>query len=161
MGSALHDYTMILISSRKEDKKRKKGDEQNKSLPPRIKEKVDNMVARLKKGNYGLAYDLGLMYLDGEEVGYNPNIAVQYLEIGAKNGDFNSQYALALYYRGHWSYTHVDAYKSMMYYIDAANNKNGAPEFVKEANRAYYNDFFRESTKKGLQVVFKVDIPIK
>ena len=161
MGSAIHDYSMILISSRKESKRRKKGDEINNNLPPQTKDKVNNMLARINKGNYGVAYDLALMYLDGTEVGYNPDTAVHYLEIGAKKGNFNCQYALAVFYRGHWSYMHVDAYKSMMYYIDAANNKNGDPKFVKEANRAYYNDFIRESTKKGLQVAFKVDIPIK
>ena len=160
MRSAFHDYTKAMLSAKKEKKRLAQGVERNANLPSNVVTKVNNLKSRIQQGNLDCAYALGLMYLEGTEVGYNPDLARQFLEIGAKRNHFNCNYALARFYRGHWSYQHQDAYKSMIYYANCTKCRNADPNFVREAIRAYNNDFGRESTKNGLQVWFKVDVPI-
>lgn len=160
MASAFHDYTKGFMSARKEKKRRAQGAERNRNLPPEVLSKVNRLKKEVQRGNMDASYELALLYLDGSEVGYDPDKGREYLEIGARKDHFNSLYALARYYRGHWSYQHVDAFQSMVNYAVCKNCKNADPTFVREAARAYYNDFGRESTEDGLQVWFKVDIPI-
>ena len=161
MGSALYDYTMLFASSRKEKKKRSQGAIRNANLPANIVSKINIFEARMQQGDYDYAYELGMLYLDASEVGYDPDKGRYYLEIGAKNKHFNCNYALALFYKGYWSFQHYDPYKSWLYYASCTDCKNADPKYMQEAIRAYKNDFFVEHLRKEIKVAFKVDVPIK
>ena len=161
MRSAFYDYPMALVSMRKEKKRREEGELRNRNLPPNTVAKINYLKQRCQARSTVAMYELALMYLNGDEAGYNPDWGRYYLECGTKLNDFYCSYALARYYRGHWSFQHVDAYKSMINYSISMNCKNADPAFLQEATHAYNNDFGVENTKKGLQVWFNVELPIK
>lgn len=161
MRSAIVEYTLVLRSMSKEKKKIKEGQAINQNLSKQAAEKVAKLKAQCEKGNTVAMYQLGTMYLNADGVGYAPDRGEKYLLMAAKSDDFDVHYALALFYRGHWSYQHVDAFKSMEHYMVASHCKTDDVRYMQEVNRAIKKDFGTESTKAGLQVWFKVDIPIK
>ena len=162
MSSAILDYVFGFLSAVRENKKIKKGIELNNNLPNEVKAKVERLKDLCSKGDTVAAYQLGIMYLDADGIGYSPKDGEKFLEMAARKDDFDANYALALFYRGHWSYQHVDAYKSMLKYMDASHCKTNDAKYMQVVNRAIQNDFGTKSTKKnGIKVWFKVDIPIK
>ena len=161
MASAIVDYLLAFRSISKEKKRIKEGQDINQNLTDESAAKVAKLKAQCEKGNTAAMYQLGTMYLNADGVGYDPDKGEKYLLMAAKSNDFDVHYALALFYRGHWSYQHVDAFKSMEHYMVASHCKTDDARYLQEVNRAIKNDFGTESTKAGLQVWFKVDIPIK
>lgn len=158
MRSAIVEYPLLMISMHKEKKKIKEGTAINQNLPQSIATKVARLKAQCENGNTVSMYQLGKMYLDATEVGYDPDLGVQYLEAAAKKNDFDANYALALYYKGNWSYPHADPGKSHYYYFMASKCKTDDPRYAKEVLRALKEDF---ELIDGKMWVFKHDIPIK
>lgn len=139
--------------------------EQGKIINQNLSGKAAADVKRLKelanKGNVRAMYSLGCMYLESEDVGYDPIQGEEYLKMGARLNDFDCNYALALFYKGNWSYQHLDAHKSWSHYLAAQNCKIDDPVYINEVKRAIDNDFGVEKTRKGIAVWLKGDYPIK
>lgn len=161
MGIAIIDYIKVFIAAGKEKKRLAQGEQINSSLPPAVAQRVKQLQERVQNGNIVAMYQLGIMYLDAKDVGYDPEKGVRYLDMAAKRNDFDANYALAMYYRGNWSYEHNDPKKSWEYYNAASRCKTDDPGYMKSVQQALRNDFGTEQTRKGLQVWFKVEIPIK
>lgn len=163
MRSAIVEYPMLLLSMHKERKKIKEGNHINQHLPQAIATKVNGLKAECEKGNAVAMYQLGTMYLDSKEVGYDPDLGRQYLEAAAKRNYFDANYALAMYYKGYWSYPHADPDKSYHYFLMASKCKTDDIRYAKEVQRALQEDFeaYPDKENNGLQYVFKRDIPIK
>ena len=163
MSIALLDYFLgCVVSPIRENKKIEKGKEINHNLSKDIASKVDKLKTLANQGNAIAQYQLGTMYLEAKEVGYNPELGRKYLEMAAKQKDFDANYALALFYKGHWSYQHHNARQSYGYYLNASACETDDTEYKEEVYRAIAEDFGKEvDKKKGLQVWFAVDIPIR
>lgn len=157
MALAFLDYIMVFISAFKEKRKIEKGNEINANLPSNIADKVALLENKAINGDINAAYKLGKMYLDADEVGYDPKKGEYYFEIAARQDDFDANYALALYYKGYWSYQHSDAYKSFIKYIVARNCKTDDKQYIDEVNRAINEDFIKIDDT----IMFKNDIAIK
>lgn len=161
MRSAIVEYPLLFLSMRKENKKIKEGAIINQNLPQSVVDKVARLKAQCEKGNAIAMYQLGTMYLDSKEVGYDPDLGRQYLEASAKKKNFDANYALALYYKGNWSYPHADAGKSHYYYSVASKCPVDDPRYAKEVQRALDKDFKALPDKKnGVYWLFTYDIPI-
>ncbi len=157
----LGDSFLILLSTFKEDKKIKKGKEKNGNLPKSKEMEIQNLEKRAAEGNAEQYYTLGLMFLQDSSVGYDPQRAIGYFDKGRKMKNFNCSYAGALYYKGYWSYQHVDDYNSYMWYLDATNCSTNNPEFMDAAKRAIKEDFKVTSTKKdGIKITMIKDVKI-
>jgi TPR repeat protein len=151
-----------MLSMYKEKKKIKEGSMINKNLPQTAATKVKKLKAQCENGNPDAMYQLGIMYLEAKEVGYDPDLGREYLEASAKKRNFDANYALALYYKGHWSYPHADPEKSHHYYFMASKCTTDDPQYAKEVQRAISEDFESyPDQKNGVLWVFKYDIPIK
>lgn len=158
MRSAIVEYPLLLLSMNKEKKKIKEGHVINQNLPKQTAEKVARLKTYCEKGDALAMYQLGKTYLDATEVGYDPDLGRKYLEASAKKNNFDANYALALYYKGHWSYPHADPDKSHYYYVMASKCATDDPRYAKEVQRAINEDF---RLIDGKMWVFKNDIPIK
>lgn len=157
MRSAIVEYPLLMLSMHKEKKKIKEGKVINQNLPQATATKVARLKAQCENGNAVAMYQLGTMYLDAKEVGYDPDLGRQYLEASAKKRNFDANYALALYYKGNWSYPHADPEKSHYYYFMASKCTTDDPRYAKEVQRAVNEDF---ELIDGKMWVFKHDIPI-
>lgn len=156
MRSAIVEYPLWLLSISKEKKRIKEGRVRNQNLSQRTLEKVATLKRQSEKGDAVAMYQLGNMYLEGEEVGYDPDLGRQFFEASAKKGSFDANYALALYYKGYWSYPHADAGKSRYYYLMAQKCPIDNTRYAQEVQRAINEDFQLIDTLW----VFKNDIPI-
>ena len=157
----LGDMFLIFLSSCKENKKIKKGKEVNDNLSPTQKVLIKTMEDNAANGDTEKYYKLGLMFLEGNSVGYDPERAIGYLDKGRKKKNFNCAYAGALFYKGYWSYQHLDDYKSYMWYLDASECPTNDAQYIAEVKRALSKDFKVQSTsKKGVEVTLIKDIKI-
>lgn len=157
----LGDSFLILLSTFKEDKKVKKGKEKNSNLPSSKQLEIQRLEKRAASGESGIYYDLGLMFLQDSSVGYDPERAIGYFDKGRKMKNFNCAYAGALYYKGHWSYQHLDDYQCYMWYLDATGCTTQNTEFMVEAQRAKNEDFkIYSSEKEGMKIVMIKDVKI-
>lgn len=155
------DYFLILLSSFKEDKRLKKGKEMNDNLPSAKLAEIERLEKKAANGASETYYNLGLMFLQDSSVGYDPERAISYFDKGRRMNNFNCAYAGALYYKGHWSYQHVNDYNSYMWYLDATNCSTQNSEFMTEAHRAIKNDFKVTSTEKdGIKITMIKDVKI-
>lgn len=162
MRSALVEYPLLILSMIRENKKIKEGRRINQNLMQAAATKVAKLKAECEKGNAVAMYQLGTMYLDSKEVGYDPDQGRQYLEASAKKNYFDANYALAMFYKGHWSYPHADPEKSHYYYVMASKSPTDDSQYAKEVQRAIKEDFQSfDDGKNGVVWVFKRDIPIK
>lgn len=162
MRSAIVEYPLLILSMIRENKKIKVGRRINQNLTQAAATKVARLKAECEKGNAVAMYQLGTMYLDSKEVGYDPDQGRQYLEASAKKNNFDANYALAMYYKGHWSYPHNDPGKSYHYYFMASKCTTDDLQYAKEVQRAMKEDFKAyPDQKNGVLWVFKRDIPIK
>lgn len=158
----LGDFALILISQKREEKKIKEGKEKNKNLSNELQLKIEGMEKRAENVNSELYYELGLMFLQDSSVGYDPQKALKYFDEGRKKKNFNCSYAMALYYKGYWSYQHLDDYKSYMCYLDATDCVTDNQKYMIEAKKALKEDFIVESTKKdGIKITLIKDIKIR
>lgn len=159
------DSALILIAQRNEDKRLKKGEETNKNLSPAIQTKVKDLKTLANENNASAAYNLGCMYINGDEVGYNPTLAVKYFTIAAKQHHFHANYSLALYYKGYWSYFHKNNYKSYTYYLNASKCNCNDAEYMAAVKRVLNKEVHinnKEFDKNGNPMVWFVpDLPIK
>lgn len=161
----LGDYTQLLISQRKEDKKIKNGEEKNKNLPADVQARIKHLKELSDKGDSSAAYELGKMYIEGKCVGYNPALAEKYFKLSASKDYFFGAYALAVFYQGNWSYCHFDAYKSYIYYMKASKCKCNDRKYIEEVNHVLNNEIQidrKEKDENGNPMVwFKQEIPIR
>lgn len=156
------DYILVLISSKKEDKKIKAGLEKNNNLSSDVILKVQQMEKRAANGVPDFYYDLGLMFLQEESVGYDPKRAINYFEKGKKVNNFKSSYGAALFYKGYWSYQHRDSYNCYMSYLTASHCVTQLDDFMFNVKKAIEEDFLIESTKKdGIKITLIKDMPIR
>lgn len=157
----LGDSFLIFLSSVKENKKIKKGKEINDNLAPTQKVLIQTMEKNAENGDFEKYYKLGLMFLENSSVGYDPDRAINYFDRGRKKKNFNCAYAGALYYKGYWSYQHLDDYKCYMWYLDASDCPTNDTQYIAQVRRALNEDFKVHSTKKdGIQVTMIKDIKI-
>ncbi len=138
---AIGDYFLILLSSIKENRKIKAGAEKNKNLPENTLRAISNKKRLADNGDVNAAYQLGTKYLNGDDVGYDPKLGEKYLKIAAQKDDFDANYALALFYRGYWSYMHHDGHMSYMHYLHAKECKTNSLEYMAEVKRAIEEDY--------------------
>lgn len=162
--SFIGDFILILISQRNEEKRIKNGQIKNANLSNEIQKQRIVLEMSAKNGDVNNAYRLGQKYIKGDEYGYDPKLAEKYFKIAADKNDFDACYALALFYKGYWSYCHLDLYKSWTYYVRASECKCNNPKYIAEVKRML-NEFCintEEQDKNGNPMVWtKHDIKIK
>lgn len=157
----LGDMFLIFLSSSKENRKLKKGKEVNDNLSADKKVLIQTMEKAAENGDYEKYYKLGLMFLQDNSVGYDPERAINYFDKGRKKKNFNCAYAGALYYKGYWSYQHHDDHNCYMWYIDASKCYTDDAQYAAEVRRALKEDFKTETTKKdGLKIYMIKDVKI-
>lgn len=161
----LGDMGLIMISQRKEEKRIKEGRIKNKNLPDNIQNEKITLEMAANKGDVNAAYKLGSMYIEGDRLGYDPVLAEKYLKIGAAKNSFNCNYALALFYRGEWSYCHNNDYKSYLHFVAASKCKCNEPKFMEYVQHMLKNEIHistKERDKNGNPMVwYEHEIKIK
>ncbi|MCM1234981.1 MAG: hypothetical protein NC489_33195 [Ruminococcus flavefaciens] len=159
------DYILILISQRNEEKRIKNGQVKNENLPNNIQKERIMLEMQASEGDAKAAHRLGSMYIEGDKLGYAPDLAEKYFKIAAKKNYFDSVYALAMFYKGYWSYCHLDLYKSYTYYVQASRCTCDDPKYMAEVRRMLNEELCintKEKDKNGNPMVWtKHDIKIK
>ncbi len=159
------DSVLILLSQRNEEKRIKNGQAKNENLPADIQKQRIMLEMSAKSGNINNAYALGQRYIEGSEYGYDPELAEKFFKIAADKNDFDACYALALFYKGYWSYCHLDLYKSYTYFVRASKCKCNDPKYMAEVKRMLNEEFCistKERDRNGNPMVWtKHDIKIK
>lgn len=161
----LGDYALILLSQRNEEKKIKAGKAKNMSLSSAVQQKRLILEMAANKGNADSAYKLGCMYIEGDTLGYDPELAVKYFKIAAEKDYFNALYALGMFHMAGWSYCHLDLYKSYCYFVRASKCNCSEPSYMTEVKRLLKDEFCistKERDKNGNPMVWtKHNIKIK
>lgn len=159
------DFALILISQRNEEKRIKNGTIKNKNLSSNVQTQISNLKNRADAGEAIAAHRLASMYIEGDKVGYNPELAEKYFKIAARKNYFDSVYALAMFYKGYWSYCHLDLYKSYTYYLQATKCKCDDLKYMAEVKRMLNDELCistKEKDKNGNPMVWtKHEIKIK
>lgn len=161
----LGDFILVLISQRNEEKKIKNGILKNENLPSNIQQQRIILEMSANEGNADAAYKLGSLYIEGDKLGYDPTLAEKYFKIAAQKHYFDSAYALAMFYKGYWSYCHFDAYKSYTYYVLASKCPCNDKKYMDEVKRMLKDEIRisnKEKDKNGNPMVWFVhDVKIK
>lgn len=115
----------------------KKEENKEKDLDPLTKQLLEELKKRAQNGDVDSMFRLGICYIRGEYVGYNPDDACFWWTEAAKRGCVEAQYNLGLLYEGKISRCYFDPNLAGHWFNIASHNGN--PDAYQRVKAYKYN----------------------